>query len=132
MRRTRRFCGRRMCVDSMLNRPARREASRSRLLRREPIAIIGIGCRFPGGVRTPNGFWNLLCNGTDAISEISPDRWNIRAFFDPERGKPGKTYSKWAGLIDNIDQFDPEFFNISPREAMSIDPQQRLLLEATW
>jgi len=73
----------------------------------EPVAIIGIGCRFPGGVRTPGGFWELLCRGTDCISEIAPDRWNIRSFYDPEPGKPGRSYSKWAGLTDNIDNLTP-------------------------
>ncbi|MEA3210677.1 MAG: hypothetical protein QOE70_3734 [Chthoniobacter sp.] len=98
----------------------------------EPIAIIGIGCRFPGGANGPDAFWELLAGGFDAISEVPPERWNLRTYFDAEAGKPGKTYSKWAGLIEGIDQFDPQFFGISPREAAFIDPQQRLLLEATW
>ncbi|MGB8166104.1 MAG: thioester reductase domain-containing protein [Chthoniobacteraceae bacterium] len=100
--------------------------------RSEPIAITGIGCRFPGGARTPEAFWKLLCAGTDTIAEVSPDRWSIGRYFNAEPGKPGKTYSKWAGLIEGIDQFDAQFFGFNPREAACIDPQQRLLLEATW
>jgi acyl transferase domain-containing protein len=98
----------------------------------EPIAITGIGCRFPGGARDADSFWQQLRSGTDAIIEITPDRWNLRRYFDEEPGKPGKTYSKWAALIDGIDLFDPAFFGLTPREAAVIDPQQRLLLEATW
>jgi acyl transferase domain-containing protein/acyl carrier protein len=98
----------------------------------EPIAITGIGCRFPGGANGPEAFWNLLRGGIDAIIEIPPDRWNIRAFYDAEPGLPGKTNSRWGGFIDGIDQFDPAFFGISPREAAFMDPQQRLLLETAW
>lgn len=98
----------------------------------EPIAIVGIGCRFPGGARSPVSFWKLLRDGVDAVTEVPPDRWSARKFYDPEPGKPGKTYSRWGGFIDGIDQFDPQPFGISPHEAPFIDPQQRLLLEATW
>src|SRR6187549_3928074 len=95
----------------------------------EPIAITGIGCRFPGGASGPGAFWKLLCDGVDAITEIPPDRWNIPAYYNAEPGLPGKTNSRWGGFIDGIDQFDPAFFGISPREAAFMDPQQRLLLE---
>ncbi len=98
----------------------------------DPIAIIGIGCRLPGGATNAQTFWQMLMGGVDAIREITPDRWDQRYYFDPELGKPGKTYSKWAGLIDEIDTFDAGFFGITHREAPFIDPQQRLLLEATW
>ncbi len=98
----------------------------------EPIALIGIGCRFPGGANDPTAFWKLLANGVDAIAEVPPERWNKRAFYDPEIGKPGKSHACWGGFIDGIDQFDPHFFGISPREAARMDPQQRLLLEAAW
>ncbi|MCX7569419.1 type I polyketide synthase [Tumebacillus sp. DT12] len=99
---------------------------------REPIAIVGIGCRFPGGVDSPRSFWNLLTEGVDAITEVPEDRWSQQRFFDPNRGKPGKTYTKWGGFLDSIDLFDASFFGISPREASMLDPQQRLLLEVCW
>jgi thioester reductase-like protein len=98
----------------------------------DPIAIIGIGCHMPGGATNASSFWKMLMSGVDAIREVTPDRWDHRYYFDQEQGKPGKTYSKWAGLIDEIDTFDAGFFGITQREAPFIDPQQRLLLEATW
>jgi acyl transferase domain-containing protein/thioesterase domain-containing protein/acyl carrier protein len=99
---------------------------------KEPIAIVGIGCRFPGGANSPQAFWKMLCAGADAIREVPADRWSIAAYYDPTPGHPGKTYSKWGGFLDQIDHFDPGFFGISAREADAIDPQQRLLLEASW
>lgn len=97
----------------------------------EPIAIIGMGCRFPGA-DNPQAFWQLLHDGVDAIREVPPSRWDIDAYFDPDPDVPGKMYTRYSGFIDQVDQFDPQFFNISPREALSLDPQQRLLLEVTW
>lgn len=99
---------------------------------REPIAIIGIGCRFPGGADSPDKFWRLLNSGVDAITEVPAERWNARTFFDDESGKPGKSSTRWGGFLASIDQFDPHFFGISPREAAWMDPQQRLLLETAW
>ncbi len=99
---------------------------------REPIAIVGMACRYPGGSNSPEAFWKMLCEGRDCIREITPDRWSLRALYDPEPGRSGKTYSRHAGLIDGIDQFDPHFFGISPRDAQAMDPQQRLLLETAW
>lgn len=96
---------------------------------REPIAIIGIGCRFPGGADTPDAFWKLLEGGVDAITEIPRDRWNFERFYDSEPGTPGKTNGRWGGFLEGIDRFDAAFFGISPREAALMDPQQRLLLE---
>src|SRR5262245_8114334 len=93
------------------------------------IAIIGIGCRFPGGANDPDSFWKLLCNGVDAVTEVPPDRWNIRKFYHPDPSKPGKTNSRWGGFVQDIDLFDAEFFCISAREAAFMDPQHRLLLE---
>ncbi len=98
-------------------------------LANEPIAIIGMGCRFPGRANTPEQFWSLLEIGVDAITEIPPDRFSIEQFYHPDPKVSGTTYSKWGGFIENIDQFDPAAFGISPREAQSMDPQQRLILE---
>jgi acyl transferase domain-containing protein/acyl carrier protein len=97
----------------------------------EPIAIIGIGCRFPGA-KDPEAFWQLLRNGVDAITEIPKNRWNLNEYYDPNPEIPGKTNSRCGGFLQQVDQFDPHFFGISPREAMSMDPQQRLLLEVAW
>ncbi len=98
----------------------------------EPIAIVGIGCRFPGGVTDPDSFWQLLAAGRDAITPIPPERWDVDAFFDPNADAPGKIATRWGGFLDQVDQFDAAFFGISPREAMHMDPQQRLLLEVAW
>ena len=99
----------------------------------EPIAIIGMGCRFPGGAHSPEAFWQLLCNGKDAIKEVPPDRWDSQLHYDPNPEAPGKMYTKKGGFLDaKIDEFDPHFFGITPREAISMDPQQRLLLEVCW
>jgi acyl transferase domain-containing protein/acyl carrier protein len=95
------------------------------------IAIVGIGCRFPGGVTSPESYWTLLKEGVDAISEVPKDRWG-RHFFNPNRSASGKTYTKWGGFLDQVDLFDASFFGISPREAASLDPQQRLLMETTY
>lgn len=98
----------------------------------EPLALIGIGCRFPSGADSPSEFWKMLCAGTDAIQEIPSNRWKIAAHYDPMPGRPGKSISKWGGFIDNIELFDASFFGISPREADGMDPQHRQLLEVTW
>ncbi|WP_293024902.1 type I polyketide synthase [Moorena sp. SIO3I8] len=98
---------------------------------KEPIAIIGIGCRFPGA-SSPNSFWQLLKNGVDAITAVPPDRWDIQKFYDADPTAPGKMYCRYGGFLAHVDQFDPEFFGIAPREATYIDPQQRLLLEVIW
>src|SRR5690606_20868973 len=100
--------------------------------RHEPIAIIGVGCRFPGQANGPAAFWDLLHNGIDAIRETPPDRWDAAAYYDPNPETPGKLATRWGGFIDGADRFDAHFFGITPREAMSMDPQQRLLHEVTW
>lgn len=98
----------------------------------EPIAVIGMGCRLPGGVANPERFWEKLRDGANLVSETPADRWDADAFYDPTPGVPGKMYSKAGAFLDSVDQFDPQFFGIAPREAKSLDPQQRLLLEVSW
>jgi hypothetical protein len=97
----------------------------------EPIAIVGMGCRFPGA---PNreAFWQLLLEGQDAITPIPGDRWDVDALYDEDAMAPGKTYCREGGFLDQVDQFDPTFFGIAPKEASYIDPQQRLFLEVVW
>jgi acyl transferase domain-containing protein/SAM-dependent methyltransferase/acyl carrier protein len=102
------------------------------LRRRVPLAIVGIGCHLPGGVHDPEGFWDLLRNGVDAISEVPPSRWDVAEFYDRNPDRPGKMSTRWGGFIDGHDQFDPKFFGIAPGEAIGMDPQQRLLLETSW
>jgi epothilone polyketide synthase D len=97
----------------------------------EPIAITGIGCRFPGA-SGPADFWRLLQHGRDAVGEAPKDRFDADAYFHPSAATPGKTASRWGGFLEDIDAFDAAFFGISPREAIPMDPQQRLLLEVTW
>ncbi|CAA9252320.1 MAG: Polyketide synthase modules and related proteins [uncultured Cytophagales bacterium] len=97
----------------------------------EPIAIIGMSCRFPGAPG-PEAYWELLQAGRDAIREVPGNRWRWQDFYDPAPRKAHKTYSRWGGFLDDIGDFDPAFFDISPREAVSMDPQQRLLLEVAW
>ncbi len=98
----------------------------------EPIAIIGMGCRFPGGVNDPETYWQLLKDGREGIVEVPSDRWNVNAYYDPDPNAPGKMYTRYGGFMEGVDGFDPQFFRISPREAVGIDPQQRLLLEVCW
>jgi acyl transferase domain-containing protein/acyl carrier protein len=104
----------------------------SERLRRPALAIVGIGCRLPGGVDSADSFWDLLCSSTDATSLVPETRWNADRFHDPNPAKVGKMVTRRGGFLGEIDQFDPQFFGISPREAHSIDPQQRLMLQTTW
>jgi len=97
-----------------------------------PIAIVGMGCRFPGQVDTPEAFWELLASGRDVLDDIPASRWDVDAYYDPAVPAPGKMYVRQGHYLDDIDQFDPHFFGLSPREAQSLDPQQRLILEVTW
>src|SRR5882757_8343055 len=101
-------------------------------MHKDRIAIIGIGCRFPGGVNDAESFWKLLVERRDAVSGVPPDRWHVERYYDREAAIPGKTFVKRGGFLDQIDKFDPQFFGISPREAPYVDPQHRLLLETAW
>ena len=95
------------------------------------IAIIGASCRFPGASGL-EAYWELLTSGTDAISQVDASRWSTRFYYHPTPGEPAKSYTWAAGLIDDVDLFEPAFFGISPREAAQMDPQQRVLLELVW
>ncbi|WP_299486085.1 type I polyketide synthase [Acaryochloris sp. IP29b_bin.137] len=97
----------------------------------EPIAIVGMACRFPGEANTPEAYWDLLRNGVDTVGKVPTQRWDIDAYYDPDPAAPGKMYTRSGSFINHVDQFDPQFFGISPREAHSLDPQQRLLLEVS-
>jgi len=109
---------------------AQLDAAESR--RSEPIAIVGMACRFPGGTNDPESFWRLMRDGVDAMEEIPVERWDPKLFYDADPEAPGKMYTRVGGFVRGIDQFDPHFFDISPREAIHMDPQQRLLLEVAW
>lgn len=100
--------------------------------RREPIAVVGIGCRFPGGANSPDAYWAMLRQGVDAVREIPAERWDVDGLYSPDPNEPGRMATRWGGFLDGLEEFDPWFFGISPREAIGMDPQQRLLLEVAW
>ena len=116
-----------LLADELNDRVAQLEAARH-----EPIAIVGIGCRLPGGVDSAGAYWQLLQEGRDAITEVPPERWDVDAWYDPDPDAVGKMSTRFGGFVGAVDGFDAAFFGISPREAQSMDPQQRLLLEVSW
>ena len=97
-----------------------------------PVAVIGMACRLPGGIDSPELLWEALLRGDDLITEIPPDRWDGDEYYDPEPGVPGRSVSKWGAFLDDVAGFDSEFFGINEREATALDPQHRLLLETSW
>src|SRR6185436_6248017 len=100
---------------------------------REPLAVVGMGCRFPGAADSPAAFWKLLCDGRDAIVDVPEARWSLGRFYDPDPGRSGKMYMCQGGFLrERIDELDAQFFRLSPREAAGLDPQQRLLLEVAY
>ena len=117
---------------ALLAQRLRGENNAVALLQAEPIAIVGLGCRFPGGADSAAAFWELLRAGVDAVREVPADRWDVEAYYDPDPDAPGKMTTRYGAFLDRVDQFDAEFFGIAPREARRMDPQQRLLLEVAW
>ncbi|MFD8416627.1 SDR family NAD(P)-dependent oxidoreductase [Streptomyces sp. NPDC059650] len=115
--------------DTAVIRPAR---SRGRAHEQEPIAVVGLGCRLPGGIETPRELWQGLLDGIDAVREVPRDRWNAEEWLDPDPRAPGRMTTRWGGFLDDVAGFDAELFRISPAEARQMDPQQRIALETAW
>ncbi len=99
---------------------------------KQPIAVVGVACRFPGGIRDIEDYWQLLREGRSAISDVPADRWDVDKYYDPNPEAVGKMYCRKGGFLAGVDQFDPHFFGITPREVLHMDPQQRILLEVSW
>ena len=106
--------------------------SKVKIIDAEPIAIIGVGCRFPGNANDPETFWRLMMDGIDATSEIPENRWNIEDWYDSDPDVSGKMYSRHGSFIDSVEYFDANFFGLSKKEVLNMDPQQRLVLEVAW
>lgn len=114
-------------IDDLTERLHRAEHAR-----REPIAVVGMACRFPGGSTTPEAYWKLIREAGSGVVEVPEDRWPIEGWYDPELREPGTSHTRFGGFVGPLDGFDAAFFGVAPREAATLDPQQRLLLECTW
>ncbi|MGR4884221.1 SDR family NAD(P)-dependent oxidoreductase [Streptomyces sp. LARHCF249] len=106
--------------------------TRTRAHAQEPIAVVGLGCRLPGGIETPDALWQSLLDGIDAVREVPRERWNADEWLDPDPRAPGRMTTRWGGFLDDVAGFDAELFRISPAEARQMDPQQRMALETAW
>jgi acyl transferase domain-containing protein len=115
-------------LQRLLNalKQARTQIENTERQKTEPIAIIGMGFRFPGGVKDQETFWQLLDQGVDAITEVPSDRWDVERYYDLNPDAPGKIYTRYGGFVEQVDQFDPQFFGIAPRKAIKMDPQHYL------
>ncbi|GFG95662.1 sulfolipid-1 biosynthesis phthioceranic/hydroxyphthioceranic acid synthase [Mycobacterium timonense] len=118
--------------DAMQRSPSTDPSAPSGATPVTPIAVIGMACRLPGAIDSPEQLWEALLRGDDLVTEIPADRWDADEYYDPEPGVPGRSVSRWGAFIDDVAGFDPEFFGINEREATAMDPQHRLLLETSW